>query len=55
VRLVGQLPSLLEWLASTNWQGHRVPQPDPTSEQVPLLFRDFDGPRGTIDRADTLT
>jgi predicted lipoprotein with Yx(FWY)xxD motif len=30
-----------------------VPQPDPTSEQVPLLFRDFDGPRGTIDRADT--
>jgi hypothetical protein len=40
-------------LASTNWQGHRVPQPDPTSEQVPLLFGDFDGPCGTIDRADT--
>lgn len=29
-----------------------MPLPDPTWEQVPLLFRDFDGPRGTIDRAD---
>ena len=47
-------PALRSFLSCVrNWQGHRVPQPDPASEQIPLLFRDFDGPRGTIDRADT--
>ena len=39
------MPKIAQCLASANWHAHRVPQPDPTSEQVPLLFRDFDGPR----------